>query len=41
MYITTLPVAATSATPQIADTADEVVSLKNVTAREDEVAGER
>jgi hypothetical protein len=40
MYITTLPVAATSATPQIADTADEVVSLKNVTAREDEVAGE-
>lgn len=35
-----LPETATSATPQIADTADQVVSLKNVTAKEDEVAGE-
>jgi hypothetical protein len=34
------PATATSATPQIADTADQVVSLKNVTAKEDEVAGE-
>jgi hypothetical protein len=38
--VTSLPVTAISATPQIADTADQVVSLKNVTAREDEVAGE-
>jgi hypothetical protein len=40
IYVTSLPVTAISATPQIADTADQVVSLKNVTAREDEVAGE-
>jgi hypothetical protein len=38
--ITALPVAAISATPQIAETADKVVSLKNVTAKENEVAGE-
>jgi len=34
------PETATSATPQIADNADQVVSLRNVTAKEDEVAGE-
>ena len=34
------PKTATSATPQIADNADQVVSLRNVTAKEDEVAGE-
>jgi len=34
------PETATSATPQIADTADQVVGLRNVTAKEDEVAGE-
>ena len=34
------PKTATSATVQIADTADQVVGLKNVTAKEDEVAGE-
>jgi len=34
------PETATSATPQIADTADQVVGLRNVTAKEDEVTGE-
>ncbi len=34
------PETAISATPQIADTADQVVSLRNVTVKEDEVAGE-
>ena len=31
---------AISATPQLADSADQVVSLRNVTAKEDEVTGE-
>ncbi len=34
------PETVTSATPQIADTADQVVGLRNVTAKEDEVAEE-
>ena len=34
------PQTAISATPQIADNADQVVILRNVTAKEDEVAGE-
>jgi hypothetical protein len=34
------PETAISATPQIAETADQVVGLRNVTAKEDEVAGE-
>jgi hypothetical protein len=34
------PETVTPATPQIADTADQVVGLRNVTAKEDEVAGE-
>jgi hypothetical protein len=35
-----LPKTAMCATPQITDTADQVVSLRNVTVKEDEVAGE-
>jgi hypothetical protein len=34
------PNTATSATPQIAEKADQVVTLRNVTAKEDEVSGE-
>jgi hypothetical protein len=34
------PQTAISATPQIVDNADQVVILRNVTAKEDEVAGE-
>jgi hypothetical protein len=34
------PETVTSATPQIEDTADQVVGLRNVTAKEDELAGE-
>jgi hypothetical protein len=40
LYITTLPVTATAATPQIAETADAVATLRNVTIKDGEVAGE-
>jgi hypothetical protein len=38
--LTSLPVTATSATPQIAETADPVAVLRNVTVKDSEVAGE-
>jgi hypothetical protein len=38
--LTSLPVTATSATPQIAEQADPVVVLRNVTVKDNEVAGE-
>mgnify|MGYP003575319329 CR=1 FL=1 len=40
LCVTTLPVTATAATPQIAETADAVATLRNVTVKDGEVAGE-
>lgn len=40
LCVATLPVTATAATPQIAETADAVAVLRNATVKDGEVAGE-
>ena len=40
LCVTALPMTATAATPQIAETADAVATLRNVTVKDGEVAGE-